>query len=157
MVDVYEDSYYKMYQCSKKIDKKFDSFALITFYNRETKEFIRKEIKLESQTLLDFIECKTPDMVSVVMYTRGIGLIDDFEVYGRPENIGRTIYFGTLISVAEYNAQNRKSLSLPLDRQVCKLDCGEVLTEVETYCDTSANVVNEYNKLISNGHGVILN
>ena len=79
MRDVHDDNYYKIYNGSVKVDGKLENFALLTFYDNETKRYIDKEVKLNDSTLLDLIKGKSPDMVSVVLYSRGIGLVDDFE------------------------------------------------------------------------------
>lgn len=149
MLDVYGESYYRMYDGSMKVENKLGNFALITFFDRESKSYSQSEVKIDGATLIGMIESKTPDMVSVVLYSRKIGLLDDFEVYGRPENIGRTIYFGKMMSVAEYNNEFPEHLSLPIDKRVCLLDCGEVLTEIEPGSDTSENVLKQYNKCIA--------
>ena len=141
MQDIYNRTYYRMFNSSRKVDNKLEDFALITFYDSELKSYTQKEVILENATLAGLLESKTPDMVSVVVYSRGIGLVDDIEVYGQPENVGSTIYFGTLMTVKEYNDESLEPLSLPLDKLVCMLDCGEVLTEVEPGCETSLNVL----------------
>lgn len=154
MVDIHSDNYYKMYQNSRKVENVFESFVLITFYDAKSREFDRREIRLKNGSLFDILECKTPDMVSVVMYNRGVGLIDDIEIFGEPENVGRTIYFGTLMSVAEYNVKSSEKLSLPLDKKVCKLDCGKILTEIEPGSDTSDNVLAYYKEKVANIYGL---
>ena len=141
MKDIYNDNYYRIYDNSIKVEGKLENFALLTFYDKEANSYTYKEVLLKNTTLLDLINGKTSDMVSVVMYSRGIGLIDDFEVYGKPVNVGRTIYFGKIISVAEYNSVNQTPLLLSLDRQVCMLDCGEILTEIDPLSDSSYNVL----------------
>lgn len=146
MRDVHDDNYYKIYNGSVKVDGKLENFALLTFYDNETKRYIDKEVKLNDSTLLDLIKGKLPDMVSVVLYSRGIGLVDDFEIYGKPVNVGRTIYFGKMVNVADYNLVNPTPLFLPLDRKVCMLDCGEVLIDIEPNSDTSDNVLKQFDK-----------
>lgn len=146
MIDVHNGDYYRLYNSSLKVGDTLENFALLTFYEEGTNSYVHKEVKLKDATLFSLIKGKSSDMVSVVLYSRGIGMIDDFEVYGEPVNIGRTIYFGKMVSVAEYNLINPTPLFLPLDRQVCMLDCGEVLTDVEPGSDTSDNVLAQYRK-----------
>lgn len=144
MEEVRSKSYLRMYENSIKTNSLKD-FILITTKNGD--EYKNSEVELGDNTINSVIEKHTRDMVKVVFYSRPIGLIDDHEVYGPFMNVGRTIYFGRRMTVAQANLMYHKDLKLPVNQNVIILENGDVISDIEAGAETHYEVYEKLQKI----------
>lgn len=130
---------------AKKVDNVYKEFVDIYYTkNGEVTNKITKSIKFRS--FQEMFEAYDFGMTKFVFYSRPVGLLEDIEVLGEPENFGRVIYFGKRMSVMDYNMTHIEKLMLPLTKNVIVCDNGEVITDLEPMAATNLEVMAELNR-----------